>query len=85
MELFVYSLCAITSLICAVLLIRGYRVSPTKLLLWSAVCFVGLALNNVLLIADYSIGDLADLTVIRHFSVLLSMGALIYGLIWEVA
>lgn len=85
MEPFVYFLCAITSFICAGLLIRGYRVNPTKLLLWSAVCFAGLALNNILLIVDFSIGDLADLTILRHLSVLVSMGALIYGLIWEVA
>lgn len=85
MELFVYYMCAITSLICAGLLIRGYRGNPTKLLLWSAVCFAGLAVNNILLIIDYSIGDLADLTILRHSSVLISMGALLYGLIWEVA
>jgi Family of unknown function (DUF5985) len=85
MELFVYILCALTSLTCATLLVRGYRRNPTKLLLWSAVCFAGLALNNILLMVDFSLGDLADLTVVRHLSVLGSMAALLYGLIWEVA
>ena len=85
MELFVYILCAFTSLICAALLIRGYRGNPTKLLLWSAVCFAGLAVNNFLLVVDFSLGEIADLTIIRHLSVLGSMAALLYGLIWEVA
>ena len=45
----VYALCALTSLACAVLLLRAYRRSWARLLFWSGLCFVGLALNNVLL------------------------------------
>ena len=85
MELAVYILCALTSLICAGLLIRGYKGNPSKLLLWSAVCFAGLALNNVLLCIDFTIGQFADLSIVRHTTVMLSMAALLYGLIWEVA
>ncbi len=48
----VYILCAATSILCAVLLFRSYRASRAKLLFWSSLCFVGLALNNVLLILD---------------------------------
>src|SRR5215467_13654060 len=48
----VYILCTATSILCAVLLFRSYRASRTKLLFWSSLCFVGLALNNVLLILD---------------------------------
>jgi hypothetical protein len=44
----VYILCALTSLACAVLLVRGYRRTPSRLLLLSSFCFVGLALNNAL-------------------------------------
>ena len=48
----VYMLCAATSLACAVLLLRGYRRSGARFLLWSSLCFVGLALNNVILFVD---------------------------------
>ena len=37
----VYVLCALTSLGCAVLLVRGYLESRARLLLWSSVSFVG--------------------------------------------
>lgn len=45
----VYILCAVTSVLCAGLLVRSYLRSRVRLLLWSALCFVGLAVNNVLL------------------------------------
>ena len=48
----VYVLCAATSLLCAVLLLRGYLASRTRLLFWASLCFVGLALNNILLFLD---------------------------------
>lgn len=50
MGLLVYALCALTSLVCAIMLTRGYRRSRVRLLLWSALCFACFALNNVLLI-----------------------------------
>jgi hypothetical protein len=85
MEFVVYVLCALASFLCASLLVRGYKRNPTRLLLWSAVCFAGLAVNNVILCVDFSLGDIADLTVLRHLSAVISLGALMYGLIWEVA
>ncbi|HEX6640181.1 MAG TPA: DUF5985 family protein, partial [Thermoanaerobaculia bacterium] len=48
----VYVLCAATSGLCAVLLLRGYRKSRARLLFWSGLCFTGLALNNLLLVID---------------------------------
>lgn len=48
----VYPLCAVTSMICAVLLLRAYRRQRTRLLLWSGLCFVLLALNNTLVFVD---------------------------------
>ena len=44
----VYLLCAVTSLVCAGLLVRSYRRSRMKLILWTSLCFMGLAINNVL-------------------------------------
>jgi hypothetical protein len=79
----VYILCAATSALCAVLLIRGYRQSRARLLLWSAGCFAGLALNNVLLIIDVRIGDALDLSAWRLIPAVLGAGALLYALVWE--
>lgn len=51
----VYLLCAVTSLVCAGLLVRSYRRSRMKLILWTSLCFMGLAVNNVLLFVDLAI------------------------------
>ena len=46
MAAIVYILCALTSLTCAVLLLRAYRQNGVRLLFWSGLCFIGLALNG---------------------------------------
>ena len=79
----VYLLCAATSTLCAILLIRGYRQSRARLLLWSAACFIGLALNNVLLVIDLRTGGAVDLSIWRMIPAVLGAGALLYALVWE--
>lgn len=83
MALFVYVLCAITSLACAMLLLRAYRRTAVRLLLWSGLCFAGLALNNVLLIVDLQVLPEHDLSVIRSLPSVLGVALLLYGLVWE--
>lgn len=79
----VYILCALTSALCAVLLYRGYRQSNARLLLWSALCFIGLALNNVLLYVDMIVMVHTDLSVVRLLPAVVGMLLLLFGLIWE--
>lgn len=79
----IYILCALTSLGCAVLLWRHYRRSGARLLLWSALCFVGLFFNNLLLVIDLTILPAVDLSAIRSIPALIGVALLIYGLIWE--
>jgi hypothetical protein len=79
----VYALCALTSLACAVLLIRGYRESQARLLLWAALCFVGLATNNVLLFVDLGLIPELDLSIWRSLPTLIGLSLLVYGLVWE--
>lgn len=79
----VYALCAFTSLGCAVLLLRGYRRSGARLLLWSGLCFACLSLNNVLLFVDLRMVPTVDLAVIRIVPAVVGIGLLLYGLIWE--
>lgn len=83
MHILVYLLCALTSATCAILLLRGYKGSGARLLLWSGLCFLGFALNNVLLIIDVQIGPSADLSIIRTIPSLLGIGLLLYGFIWD--
>ena len=82
-SILVYLLCALTSGFCAVLLGRGYRSSGARLLFWSALCFVGFALNNILLIVDERVVPHIDLTTWRLVPALAGVLLLLYGLIWE--
>jgi hypothetical protein len=79
----VYILCALTSLTCAVLLLRGYGRSGMRLLLWSGLCFVALTLNNVVLFLDLVIFPAMDLSVWRGVLALVGVATLLYGLIWD--
>jgi heme/copper-type cytochrome/quinol oxidase subunit 4 len=79
----VYALCALTSIACAVLLLRGYFRSRVRLLLWSGLCFAGLALNNVLLFVDLRVLPETDLSLVRTLPAIAGVMILIYGLVWE--
>ena len=81
----VYILCALTSLACAVLLWRGWRQTRARLLFWSMLCFVGLFLNNALLVVDTQVVATMDLALIRMLPALLGATALVYGLIRDSA
>lgn len=83
MATLVYVLCALTSAACAVLLIRGYLRNRVRLLLWVGLCFVGLALNNILLFVDVRIAPDVDLSLWRSLPALAGLLVLIYGLVWE--
>jgi hypothetical protein len=79
-----YVLCAATSILCAVLLLRGYLRSRSRLLMWSTLCFVGLAINNILLFVDLVIlPDSIDLRLFRSGAALISLVLMVVGLIWE--
>ena len=79
----IYLLCFLASVLCAVLLVRSYRASRTRLLLWSSACFGGLALNNALLFIDLVVALDVDLSVARGLVGLASLLVLLYGLIWH--
>lgn len=79
----VYVLCALTSLFCAGLLIRSFRARRTRLLLWSSLCFVGLALNNVLLVVDFMVVPELDLSAVRVSVAAVAVALLLIGFIWE--
>ena len=80
----VYISCALASLLCAILLIRSYRANRTPLLLWSSLCFVGLALNNALLFVDVVVTPSVDLSLYRGLIALAALLVLLFGLVWHV-
>ncbi|QAU50201.1 hypothetical protein EAS56_35390 [Bradyrhizobium guangzhouense] len=84
MSSFIYGLCAATSAVCAGMLLGAYRRNKYRLLLWSGLCFVGLALNNVILVLDKVILPDVDLSSLRLLVALIAMTVLLYGLIWDV-
>lgn len=80
----VYILGALTSLACALLLLRGYARAKRKLLLWSGLCFLGLALSNVLVFVDLVLlGPEVTLYRWRLGTAAVALLLLLYGLIWE--
>ena len=79
----VYMLGAFISLCCGLLLLRSYGRVRKKLLLWSGICFVGLAISNVLIFVDLVIFPDVDLYPLRLGTAAASLIVLLYGLIWE--
>lgn len=78
-----YILATLTTLLCAVMLLRAYFDGRRKLLLWSGLCFVGLTVNNILTYVDLIMNPLLDQYTYRLAAAAISMTLLIYGLIWE--
>lgn len=76
-------LCAVTALVCAVLLIRGYRRTGTRLLLLCGLFFVSLTLENVLVFIDIIMVPHVDLFLFRTSLAFVGMIFLLVGLIWE--
>jgi hydrogenase/urease accessory protein HupE len=80
----IYSLCALTAWLTAGALLFAYRRGGYRLLLWSGLCFVGLALNNVLLVVDkVMLPTTTDLAIARTVTALVAMLILLYGLIFD--
>jgi uncharacterized protein DUF5985 len=82
----VYILCFLTSAACAWLLGRSYLANRTRLLLWSSVCFIFLALNNLALVLDLVVwpSPEIDLRLPRLLLALAAAVSLIWGFVWEV-
>ena len=79
----IYTLCLIASAACALLLLRGFVRSQTRLLLWSGICFCFLSLNSLVVLFDLLIFADRDLQAWRHAASLMAVGVLLFGLVWE--
>lgn len=79
----VYILCAATSSLCAVMLLRACTRTGTRLLLWSGICFSLLAVANIFLFIDIVIFPQVQLMAVRSLLTACGAVALLFGLIWE--
>lgn len=83
MAAIIYSLCALLSLGIACLLWRQHGRTRSRVLFWSACCFSGLTINNILLVLDKLLLPQVDLSLARQLTALLSLSLLLYGLVCE--
>lgn len=78
-----YVTAILSSLACTVLLFRGYRRRHIRLMMWSAICFAGLTVNNFALFVDLVIFPDVNLRLLRLVPALAGMLSLLYGFIWD--
>jgi hypothetical protein len=78
-----YVLGALTTTLCATLLLIGHARVRQRLLLFSGLCFVGLAVSNILVFLDLVIFTSVDLYYLRQGAAIVGMALMLYGLIWE--
>jgi hypothetical protein len=79
----VYILGTLVSMLCGVLLLRGYARGKRRLLLWSGICFLGLSVSNFLVFLDLVVFPDVNLYSWRLVTAAISMLMLLWGLIWE--
>ncbi|NBO18988.1 MAG: hypothetical protein EBV03_07150 [Proteobacteria bacterium] len=78
----IYTLCALTALLCTLLLFRAYCKTHNRLLLWGSLCFVGLTVNNIMVVLDKMVVE-TDLSTWRLVPALAGLLVFLYGLILE--
>lgn len=83
LKMTLYAICVLSSTACTVLLFRGYVKRRVRLLMWSAICFAGLSVNNVFLFLDLVLFPDIDLRLARLVPALIGMLFLLYGFIWD--
>ena len=76
-------MCFLTSAVCALLLGRSYFKTRARLLLWSALCFVFLALNNFVVVLDMLVYPNADFRLVRHGLAVAGVLTLLFGFIMD--
>jgi hypothetical protein len=79
----IYVLCMAASAVCAVLLAQAYVRTRSRLLLWTAVSFSLMALNNLFLVLDMLVFQKVDLWPLRAITFHAALLVLLYGFVWE--
>jgi hypothetical protein len=79
----VYLLCFVTSAACAALLARSYFSGRARLLLWSSICFLFLAVNNLVVVVDMLLIPEISFRLLRLTLALCAVSVLLFGFIWD--
>jgi len=79
----VYLLCFATSAACAILLARSYVASRARILLWSSICFILLAANNLVVVIDMLLIPEINFRLPRLVLALAAVSVLLFGFIWD--
>jgi hypothetical protein len=79
----VYTLCFAASSACAFLLARNYARTGARLLLWSALCFVLLAGNNLVVMIDMLVLQDWNLRIARLVFSAAAVAVLLFGFVWD--
>ena len=83
MAAFVYLMCTVTSAACAVLLLREYRRTASRVLLWCGLAFVGFTVSNALVFADVVLLPGWNLATVRAMVNWIATTALVVALVWD--
>lgn len=81
---FVYMLCFLTCFAAMLLLLQSFRRNGSRLLLWSVLAFIALAINNLILFVDIVLLPDINLLSLRELTAFAGVAILLYGFIWEV-
>lgn len=83
----VFLLCAVVSTACTIALYMGFRKTHNQLLLWGAICFLLLAVNNIFLCVDLILLPEVEMhgPLWRNFITASAGCALLSGLITELS
>ncbi len=79
----VYTLCFATSALCAYLLGRSFRRTRSRLLFWSALCFVLLAVVNFIVVIDMLVFTQVTFRPVRLWLSLAAVAVLLFGFVWD--
>lgn len=84
---FIYICCALVSIACAVLLTRSYRRSRGRVLLWVALAFGFLALNNIFVCVDLILFPDLEMwgSIVRNVLLSTAGTVLVGGMLWELS
>ena len=78
----VYLLCTVTSGVCALLLLRMYRRTRARQLLWFTLSFAAWTVASALVFTDLVVLPDVDLSILRAAVSAVAAGMMLAGLIW---
>jgi len=83
MAALIYVMGVLVMSVSSILLLVSYARVRRRLLLWSGVCFAGLAASNAILVVDLVLLPEVNLYVWRLAVAAGAMLVLVFGLVWE--